>query len=486
VIRRPLALLLPAALGAALLGGCVYYNGMYNAKRLAGSARNAEREGRTFDANNLWGQVITRADSLMVRHPRSKYVNEAMVLKGIALARLGQCTDAVNPLGRVTLLRDERTTSEEAALALGRCQMELGDPTAAALAFAQVLESAEPGRRAEARLQHARALRQLGRPDEALLALEGLGGTRVAEERLLALGSTGRAAEALALADTLLTANDSARSWDSVISIIARARPRTASALVDRLAARADTRPDVRARRFYEDAVRLEPVDSARAVERFRLVARTGPATDYRDRAAFQLVRRDLRRVASVAELAPIADSLSRIVARGGSAAPEAKLLLGSLTSVRVSADSSGPSVDRGDMRLFLAAETARDTLAARELAAGMFRQLVETWPDSPYAPKALLAGRMLDPAWGESVRPLLDERYAASPYLSFLRGEDPVGYRQLEDSLQTYAFGLAARQRQQAQPGVRRPGAPRLPPGRQPARQNPPRPQTTGRGLEP
>ena len=76
---------------ALLLGGCVYYNGMYNTKRLAGSARKAERDGRTFEANNLWGQVVTRADSLVVRHPDSKYVDEALVLKGIALARLDQC-----------------------------------------------------------------------------------------------------------------------------------------------------------------------------------------------------------------------------------------------------------------------------------------------------------------------------------------------------------------------------------------------------------
>ena len=54
---------LSAFLMAALLGGCVYYNGMYNTKRLAGSARRAERDGRTFEATNLWGQVVTRAES---------------------------------------------------------------------------------------------------------------------------------------------------------------------------------------------------------------------------------------------------------------------------------------------------------------------------------------------------------------------------------------------------------------------------------------
>ena len=79
---RPLSI----ALVAGLLGGCVYYNGMYNTKRLAGSARRAERDGRTFEANNLWGQVITRAESLVARHPDSKYVDEALVLKGVALS----------------------------------------------------------------------------------------------------------------------------------------------------------------------------------------------------------------------------------------------------------------------------------------------------------------------------------------------------------------------------------------------------------------
>jgi hypothetical protein len=471
-----LARLLPAAAGALLLGGCVYYNGMYNAKRLAGSARTAEREGRTFDANNLWGQVITRADSLLVRHPHSKYVDEAMVLKGIALARLGQCPNAVAPLGRHTLLRDDAPATEEAALALGRCQMELGDPVAADLAFAQVLESPDSARRAEARLQHGRALRQLGRPEDALVALEGLGGPRASEERLLALGSAGRDAEALALADTLLGDRDSARSWDSVIAIVARARPRTASALVDRLGARPNTRIDVRARRYYDDALRLETVDSALALERLKLVTRTGSETEYGDRAVLKLLRRELRGVSAAAELAPIGDSLARLVGRGGAAAAEGSVLLGSLTEVRAAADSSGPSVDQGDLRLFLAAETARDTLAAPKLAAGMFRQLVETWPASPYAPKALLAGRLLDPGWGEAVRPLLDEQYAASPYLAFLRGEDPAGYRRLEDSLQTYALTAAAKHRQQAQPGVRRPGAPVSPP-MPPGRRNLPRP---------
>jgi hypothetical protein len=40
----------------------------------------------------------------------------------------------------------------------------------------------------------------------------------------------------------------------------------------------------------------------------------------------------------------------------------------------------------------------------------------------------------------------VLQERYAGSPYVAILRGEDPPGYRQLEDSLSAFAVVLAAR----------------------------------------
>src|SRR3954464_5901102 len=90
------------ALASVLLAGCVYYNGMYNANRLAGSARKAEREGRTFEATRLWGQVATKAESVVVRHPTSKYAEEAGVLRGVALARLGQCEHALGALSRAS------------------------------------------------------------------------------------------------------------------------------------------------------------------------------------------------------------------------------------------------------------------------------------------------------------------------------------------------------------------------------------------------
>jgi hypothetical protein len=449
-------------LSIALLGGCVYYNGMYNTKRLAGSARQAERDGRPFEANTLWGQVVTRAESLVVRHPDSKYADEARIYQGIALARLGQCQEAMAPLGAAATVKLEGDVAEDAALALGRCRLELGDPAAAELALASVTDSKDRARRQEARLYRARALRLSGRADLALDALQDANDAPAAQERLLALAAADRVPEALALADSLLALGDTTRTWDSVVTTVGRSNPRVASQLVDRLARQPGATPVVQSRRMLEDAQRLATVDTARAAARLREAARIGPANGSAGEAKVRLIRLQVSRAASTADLAAVADTLNRLGELGGSAGTEAQLLTASLEGIRQAADSATLGVAQGDLRLFLAAEAARDSLHAPALASSLFRQLVEGWPDSPYAPKALLAGRSLDPSWGEQVSGLLEERYAGSPYMAFIRGEEAAGYRELEDSLQAFALSRAARpQRRQPPAAGRRPTAP-------------------------
>ncbi len=446
-----------AALAVALLlGGCVYYNAMYNTKRLAGSARKAERDGRTFEATNLWGQVVTRAESLVARHPDSKYVDEALVLKGLALSRLRQCPAAVAPLGRLSLLPAEAEVTEEASLALARCQLELGDPAGAEVRVARIAESEDAVRRREARLLRGRALRRLGRADEAVAALEGLPGPRAADERLLALAEAHRSKDALALADTLLATRDSTARWDTVAAAVGRADPAIATSLVDRIGRRQDIRPPVRAQLLYEDAVRVAAVDSARGDARLRAVAALEESGGYGERARILLTRHRLSRARVTADLVPALKALDERVAARGPASGEAGQLRQLVAGVLTAADSAAAGAAQADLRLFLAAETARDSLAAPVLAASLFRTLVEGMPDSPYAPKAILAGRALDPAWGESVLPLLEERYALSPYVALVRGEEPYGYQELEDSLQSFALGIRTF-------GAPRPQRPRL-----------------------
>jgi hypothetical protein len=449
VIRRPRTSGV-ALLAVALLGGCVYYNGMYNTNRLAKSARKAERDGRVFEAKNLWGQVITRAETLAVRHPGSKYVDQADMLRGLALARLDQCPEAVAPLGRPSAIARSGDLAEEAALALGNCRLELGDVALADIAFARVLDSRDPVRRRKARLHHAYVLRVTGRYGEALAILRQDSDAHDRGELLLALAGAGHKQEALALADSLLSKGDTTFVWDSLVAALGRRDPAAASALVTRLEADPRATPELKARRLQEDAVRLAPVDSAASLARLHEAAAVPGRTESGGRAHLRLLQQRLSGARTLDDLAPLGDSLALLGKQEGGAGAEAAILAATVSRLKWLPDSAPPGAPLGDLRLFLGAEAARDTLGAPALAAGLFRRVVDEWPTSPYAPKALLAAGQLDPADTEASASWarLDSLYPNNPYLALVRGQDAPGFRQLEDSLAAFAAAQVARGR--------------------------------------
>jgi tetratricopeptide (TPR) repeat protein len=447
-------ILLSAGLIAGLLlTGCVYYNGMYNANRLARSARKAERDGRTFEANNLWGQVATKAESVVVRHPTSKYAGEAAVLRGVALARMGQCEQALGPLSQVAVTALPADLTEDAVLATGRCQLSLGNLAAADAAFSQLLESKDPVRRREAHFQQARILRQTGRYDEALSALGDYRGSQADTERILALAGAGRVPEALALTDSLIARGDTTKRWDSVVVVLGRENALAASSLVDRVRRLPNRSREIQARLLLEDGIRLSRSDTARAARRLREAVVGGGSGEAAAWASLELVRLDLRRASRPDHLGPIVDSLKGLAVRFDMVPAELNRVSATVASVRSSVASVLPGTPQGDLRLFLAAESARDSLGAPRLAGTIFRRILEEWPASPYAPKVILAAQQLDASWGDSARAILDERYLDSPYLAMIRGDATTEYRQLEDSLAAFAASLSTR----PAPGVRR-----------------------------
>jgi hypothetical protein len=134
-------------------------------------------------------------------------------------------------------------------------------------------------------------------------------------------------------------------------------------------------------------------------------------------------------------------------------------------------ADSVPAGAPRGDLRLFLAGELARDSLGSPGLAASLFRRLTDDWPDSPFVPKALLALIPLEPKAADSLRSLLVDRFAGSPYLAMIEHGESPAYRELEDSLRLFALSLGRDGRRQVQPGQPNRPVPQTPPTpRQPA----------------
>jgi tetratricopeptide (TPR) repeat protein len=447
-----------------LLGGCVYYNGMYNANRLARSAKKAEREGRTFEATSLWGQVATKAESVLVRHPTSKYADEAAVLRGVALARMGQCDEALGPLSRVGLTPQRGDLTEEALVATGRCQVALGNLAAADAAFSQLLESKDPERRREAHYQHARQLRLEGRYEEALSTLGSYRESRVQTERILSLAGAGRPAEAFVLADSLIARGDTTRRWDSVVVALGQQDPAAASRLVDRIRHLPGQTPEAQARLLLDDGIRLTRIDTARGARRLREATATGSTGDAPGRASLELVRLDLKRASRPEDLPPLMEALKVVAQRFRLVSDQTSQLGSAIAAVHLTITSVTPPTPQGDLRLFLAAEAARDSLEAPSLAASMFGRILDWWPTSPYAPKVLLAAQLLDTTWVDSARTVLEVRYSDSPYLARIRGEATPEYQHLEDSLGAFAASLAVTPAP-APAGVRR----RLPPPEDP-----------------
>jgi tetratricopeptide (TPR) repeat protein len=461
--RAAVLLLLVGALSGPV--GCVYYNGMYNANRLAGSARKAEREGRTLEASSLWGQVATKAESVIVRHPTSKYAREAALLRGVALARLGQCEQALGPLGATSGTNTKSELREEALLAAGRCHLALENWSAAEAAFSQLVNSKNAARRQEARFQQARLLRQSGQYSAALVALSRLHDPRTRSERVLALAGAGYPSQALALTDSLIAQGDTAQQWDSVLNFLAQRDPAAASRLVDRLKGLPSRRVQLQASMLLEDGYRLAGIDTARAAQRFREVVGMGATSDLTGRAALALVQLDVSGADDPSDLKPARDSLARLAPRFRMVSQEIERYQRAVDEVHTAAAAAvAPDTGRGDLRLFLAAESARDVLTARQLAGSLFRRIPEQWPSSPYAPKAVLAAQQLDPTWIDSARVLLELYYGDSPYLAAVRGDMTPEYRQLEDSLGAFAASLAVsrpatqRRRPLTPPGNRRP----------------------------
>lgn len=451
-IRSPGAIILLTALSA----GCAYYNGLYNANAFAHRAEKAEREGRTLDAQSLWGQVAVKAETVLARHPRSKWATEARFLQGKSLERLGDCGAAVGPLGRVVSEGAESRFVEEAALRLSACMVTLGDLEAAGFAVVRLVDDPDPARRAEARWRAGLAYRHAGRAVEAVPLLQGSTRPEARGELAAALADAGRPAEGMALADSLLAVGDTLAPWGAIVAAIGRVDTLGASALLDRILSARAPSPDSGASWLTTDARRLLPRDEARGLDRFEAAyAYASTRSTGVDARIFGL-RHRLGSTTDLSLLDTIPLLLAEIEPSAGDAMMRARQLVVVAASVKLRHDSLVVSAPEGDLRGFLLGEALRDSVHAPRLAAQVWRRVLAERPESPYAPKLLLAIAATDRSFADTAAALLAGRYAASPYVVVLSGQGDPMFRVLEDSLGRFAARRAASSRAPARPATR------------------------------
>jgi len=455
---------LPLAL--LVVTGCAYYNGMYNANRLAKRAEKAEQAGRTFEAQGFWAQAEVRAESVIVRHPNSKYVDDAQLIRGEAMISRGECADAIPALEIASLSRDSPEVVETSLVLMGQCRLATGDLPGADAAFIVLMESADTARRAAAYLQHARVLRSTGSYQAALEALEGLQGPAPDAERAAAYAGLGQLAEAQPLIDQALARQDLTVPWDSTLAGVGRADPGLASRYTSDVVLLPGLAPEARDEVLMADGLRLLGTDPDSGVARLRSAASAQPITSASLVARLRLAEYAIARAATLSELESAREGLESLSEIGGPSSISALGYLEALDRVRAYIDSVPPGAPQGDLATFVTAEDVRDGLPAPQLAAQLFASVPASWPISPYAPKALLALAALEPVVADSILHVLESSYPDSPYLLLVAGDVTPALLALEDSLAMYGGG-ASRARA---PAVRRaPAAAGVPAGQRP-----------------
>jgi hypothetical protein len=401
----------------------VYFNGIYNAKEAASRGDAGLRRGDDATAATFFATSAASAESVLARHPKSKWRPRALYLSGRGSAMAGYCEVGTKRLDEFLALPVGRDSTEfdRARLARSICELRTGKLDTARIHLDSLIDVKDREVARQARLWASRA---------ALAARDG-----DAAERYLAGMNMGT------MSWELLTASVSARDFVRVESL-----------LVQR-AAEADYRDDaINALRELLYAGRFDAVerivnkyDAARVRENGRvamhyligdyllregrdtvaqrhLVAArqmAGRDTVMQREAAARLMLLGIRRFESMRELDSAFSREDSLASRS----PFARRLTEQALLVRLLSsrpDSSGAS-------MFIAAEAARDSLLANPLAHYLFLRVARDFPSSPLAANALYAASILMPDSADMWRRQIEVQYPASHVAAWIRGEDPA-----------------------------------------------------------
>ncbi len=422
----------------AVLSGCAYYNAMYNAKRWARQAERSERAGRLAESQERWRTAMVHAESVLSRHPRSRWADDAVMIRGRALVQLQAHSEAIGLLDQALPGVTDARVRAAMLLDLGRANLALRRYAEAELALDGAIAVADGRVRAEALLVRGRVRLAQGRAAEALedLRASSARGARFDQARAALAGGDG--ALAAAIADSALGERPFAEDrWQAFLDTLADAGFRDAAgALAWRIAARGEVGIGTRARVLLRDGDRrLAATDTAGADLRWREALRLVPDSAEARAARVRLLQVELGAMADTAGLDPLRRDLTRIADQGGEPGAQARELLRLLAL----ADTLGTGdAARADAAWLLRGELLRDSLRSTRLAAHAFAAMAARFPESPWAARALVAAIAAGHPSGDSLRALLAGPFAASPYAAAAAGraDADAAYAVLEDSL--------------------------------------------------
>ena len=423
-MKRALTLLL-----AVLSAGCAYYNAMWSAERYAKDARRAERRGQTAEARSHWAQAAAKAERVAIRHPRSRWADDALTLQAEGLARSGSCDQTGEVIKHVRETVSDRVLLERVSLVDAECALIAQQPAQAQAAVGPALASKDESRRSRAELLAGQAAAALLDYDGAVAHFERSRETAARPALARVQIAADRPAEATRVIESLTGEEYAGDRPDLLTRLAAAAGPPAASTALDRLLARGK-------RIELQEQCRLLIADADRrfangdydvAAERYQRAATLAPVgTSEAGQAALGTQRVLLTGASHRADLKPIESALARLSLEPG--AVGAKRLLDLVRQVAIVPETPAAG--------FRAAEFARDSLSAPALAGSLFLEVADRDTASIYASKALVAAISMLPDRRDSIVAVLDARYATAPYTRAFHGEASVAYAAAEDSL--------------------------------------------------
>lgn len=414
-------LVLPSALCLLpSVTACAYYNGLYNAKAELTAGDRLARQGRENEAGTRYAAAAAKAETVLVRYPRSRWRPEAVGIAARAAALGGDCAAARPRLAEALAHPTKNALSREQLLvAQGVCEVRAARPLAALAVLEPLAAAGQRDLRPQAALWAARAAIALGDADRARRVLGPLDAGAAQWE----LAQASLAARQYAVAESLLTLRaargDVRPDLTPMLRALWLAGERDA---VERLVARYQSAgthaPDMLALRMF--AADLQIADGHDAAARSHLVAARRLAVDSVAEAE-AVARLTLISLAPLSHLEDVAAAVRRGATTGRASSLQRRLddnlLLLELLAGRK--DASGAS-------LYLAAEIARDSLRAPRLAFQLFRRIDQQLQGALMAPRGLYSAAVLEPDSAPALHARLRERYPRSPWAVALDGGSP------------------------------------------------------------
>lgn len=443
---------------AALLmvGGCGYFNSLYNANRSFATAERASRNGDRATALREYRSAIDRAAVSYRKYPDGRWADDALLLLGRARFALGEHDLAVGAMQRLLAQSRDDAMRSVAHAYLGAALFTLGtaEPAIAHLDTAAAALDARTDDGAFTRLWRARAAFRAGRTDAGWsdlgaaltnrlsayeVALEGVRhafqyrDSARAIEFMEHLAHTAPDAGGVAAIDSLLQAIGT--DWSAAVAFNGSAP------LTD-----AGWPPDMR------DALRLTraslAVQAGRPDDALELAMQVGNAVTLGvgSRARRLAAQISLARAERVEELEDIRALLLP--------AYDDRAALDLMRRVRATqilhANGQNPAAS---LSLFAAAELLRDELGAPQLARTVFLEFATARSGSVWAGKAALAAHQIGPT--EETAAALEVLHD-NPYVSAVRGGSYVA-AEIDRAEERLAFGISGLRAEALADAIRR-----------------------------